>query len=78
MEGEPKTDRIANTVTRAIYVLEYASGPNQNEVVLYVYTKVDNDYHGFRYGYRYSIPNNQSASGWWLWWRSEPDIDGSQ
>ena len=41
LEGEPKTDRIANTVTRAIYVLEYASGPNQNEVVLYVYTKVD-------------------------------------
>ena len=41
MEGEPKTDRIANTVTRAIYVLEIASGPNQNEVVLYVYTKVD-------------------------------------
>ena len=41
MEGEPKTDRRANTVTRAIYVLEIASGPNQNEVVLYVYTKVD-------------------------------------
>ena len=34
LEGEPKTDLIANTVTRAIYVLEYASGPNQNEVVL--------------------------------------------
>ncbi len=41
MEGEPKTDRVAHTVTRAIYVLEIASGPNQNEVVLYVYTKVD-------------------------------------
>ena len=41
LEGEPKTDRIANTVTRAIYVLDIASGPNQNEVVLYVYTKVD-------------------------------------
>jgi hypothetical protein len=41
MEGEPKTDRIANTVTRAIYVLEIASGPNQDEVLLYVYTKVD-------------------------------------
>ncbi|HEU0048651.1 MAG TPA: hypothetical protein VFQ43_13730, partial [Nitrososphaera sp.] len=27
--------------TRAIYVLDSASGPNQNEVVLYVYTKVD-------------------------------------
>jgi len=41
MEGEPKTDLHANTVTRAIYVLDSASGPNQNEVVLYVYTKVD-------------------------------------
>jgi hypothetical protein len=41
MEGEPKTDRIANTVTRAIYVLDTGSGPTQNEVVLYVYTKVD-------------------------------------
>ena len=41
MEGEPKTDLIANTVTRAIYVLDIASGPNQDEVVLYVYTKVD-------------------------------------
>src|SRR6266566_5069205 len=41
LEGEPKTDRIANTVTRAIYVLDYKSGPTQNEVVLYVYTKVD-------------------------------------
>src|SRR5437762_12130842 len=27
--------------SRAIYVLDPASGPNQNEVVLYVYTKVD-------------------------------------
>jgi hypothetical protein len=41
MEGEPKTNRTANTVTRAIYVVDYLSGPNQNEVVLYVYTKVD-------------------------------------
>ena len=41
LEGEPKTDRVANTVTRAIYILDYKSGPNQNEVVLYVYTKVD-------------------------------------
>src|SRR5437667_9809857 len=41
LEGEPTTNRPANTVTRAIYVLEPASGPNQNEVVLYVYTKVD-------------------------------------
>src|SRR5438477_1521583 len=41
LEGEPTTNRPANTVTRAIYVLDPASGPNQNEVVLYVYTKVD-------------------------------------
>ena len=41
MEGEPTTNRIANTVTRAIYILDTASGSNQNEVVLYVYTKVD-------------------------------------
>ena len=41
MEGEPKTNLHANTVTRAIYVLEIASGPNQTDVVLYVYTKVD-------------------------------------
>src|SRR5438876_5811189 len=41
MEGEPKTDLIANTVTRPIYLVDIASGPNQNEVVLYVYTKVD-------------------------------------
>jgi hypothetical protein len=41
MEGEPKTNRNAHTVTRAIYVLDTGSGPNQNGVVLYVYTKVD-------------------------------------
>ncbi len=41
MEGEPKTDLHANTVTRPIYLVDLASGPNQNEVVLYVYTKVD-------------------------------------
>jgi hypothetical protein len=41
LEGNPKTDLIANTVTRAIYVLDVASGTNQDEVVLDVYTKVD-------------------------------------
>ncbi len=41
LEGEPKTDRATNSVTRNIYVLDYRSGPNLNEVVLYVYTKVD-------------------------------------
>jgi hypothetical protein len=41
LEGEPTTDLTVNTVTRAIYVLDIASGPNRNEVMLYVYTKVD-------------------------------------
>jgi hypothetical protein len=41
LEGNPKQDLSANTVTRAIYVVDIASGPNQNEVVLDVYTKVD-------------------------------------
>src|SRR5262249_59774104 len=41
LEGEPKTDLHANTVTRPIYLVDSASGPNQNEVVLYVYTNVD-------------------------------------
>jgi hypothetical protein len=41
LEGAPKTDVVANTVTRAIYVVDVASGTNQNEVVLDVYTKVD-------------------------------------
>jgi hypothetical protein len=41
LEGNPKTDLVANTVTRAIYVVDIASGTNQNEVVLDVYTKVD-------------------------------------
>jgi hypothetical protein len=41
LEGNPKTDLSANTVTRAIYVLDVASGANHNEVVLDVYTRVD-------------------------------------
>ena len=41
MEGEPKTNLRANTVTRAIYVLEIDGGPSQTDVLLYVYTKVD-------------------------------------
>ena len=41
LEGEPKVDFTANTVTRAIYVVDIASGTNQNEVALDVYTKVD-------------------------------------
>jgi len=41
LEGNPKTDLSMNTVTRAIYVLDVASGASQNEVTLYVYTRVD-------------------------------------
>ncbi len=41
MEGNPKTDLGTNTVTRAIYVLDIASGSNLNGVVLSVYTKTD-------------------------------------
>jgi hypothetical protein len=41
LEGNPTQDLVANTVTRAIYVVDIGSGTNQNEVVLNVYTKVD-------------------------------------
>ena len=41
LEGNPKQDLVASTVTRAIYVVDIASGANQNEVVLDVYAKVD-------------------------------------
>ena len=41
LEGNPKTDLSMGTVTRAIYVLDVASGANQNQVVLDVYTRVD-------------------------------------
>jgi len=41
LEGEPKVDLSTNTVTRVIYVVDVASGPNQTAVVLDVYTKVD-------------------------------------
>ena len=76
LEGEPKTDRNANTVTRAIYVLDYASGPNQNEVVLYVYTKVDtittdSDTVTVTLSQTISLP---LVGGFPV----EPDIDGSQ
>jgi hypothetical protein len=39
LEGERA--RTGNTVTRPIYVLDSASGPDKNEVVLYVYRKSD-------------------------------------
>ena len=41
LEGYPRTDLGTNTVTRAIYVLDVASGTNQDQVVLDVYTKTD-------------------------------------
>jgi len=41
LQGEPKTDPNAHTVTRAIYILDTAAGTDQSGVVLYVYTKVD-------------------------------------
>jgi hypothetical protein len=41
LEGNPKVDFSMNTVTRAIYVVDTASGPNQDKVALDVYTKVD-------------------------------------
>ena len=41
MQGEPKTNPTAHTVTRALYILDTAVGVDQTGVVLYVYTKVD-------------------------------------
>ncbi len=41
LEGDPKIDVSANTVTRAIYVVDIAQGENRDGVVLYVYTKTD-------------------------------------
>jgi hypothetical protein len=41
LEGNPKTNLTTNTVTRAIYALDVASGANQDEVVLNVYKKTD-------------------------------------
>src|SRR5262249_55422153 len=41
LEGDPKVDLSTNTVTRAIYVVDVASGPNQDKVALDVYTKTD-------------------------------------
>ena len=41
LEGNPSTNLSKKTVTRAIYVLDIASGSSRNGVVLYVYKKVD-------------------------------------
>lgn len=41
LEGNPSTNLKTNTVSRTIYVLDVAYGPNGNEVALYVYKKSD-------------------------------------
>lgn len=41
LEGNPTVDTSTNTVTRAIYILDIASGTNMNGVTLYVYQKTD-------------------------------------
>ncbi|MBA3544202.1 MAG: hypothetical protein H0T83_07180 [Chthoniobacterales bacterium] len=41
LEGYPRTNVSTSTVTRAIYVLDVAVGANQDEVILYIYTKSD-------------------------------------
>src|SRR5205085_5373405 len=41
LEGNPKINRTANTVTRDIYILDVAAGSDQTGVVLYIYKKVD-------------------------------------
>jgi hypothetical protein len=41
LEGFPSTDTATQTVTRAVYVLDIASGASKTAVALYVYTKTD-------------------------------------
>ena len=41
LEGLPSTDKTTNTVTRDIYVLDTAAGPNKVGVTLYVYSRTD-------------------------------------
>jgi len=41
MEGNPKTDLSTNTVTRAIYVVDIATGTNLDAVELFIYRKTD-------------------------------------
>jgi hypothetical protein len=41
LEGLPSTDETTNTVTRDIYVLDTAAGPNKVGVNLYVYSRTD-------------------------------------
>lgn len=41
LEGNPSVNSTTNTVTRSIYVLDVASGSNQNGVKLYVYLRTD-------------------------------------
>ena len=41
LEGLPSTNKTTNTVTRDIYVLDTAAGPNKVGVSLYVYSRTD-------------------------------------
>jgi hypothetical protein len=41
IEGNPRQNLKAGTVTRYIYILDVGYGPSGNEVALYVYKKVD-------------------------------------
>jgi hypothetical protein len=41
LEGLPSTNKTTNTVTRDIYVLDAAAGPNKVGVSLYVYSRTD-------------------------------------
>jgi len=41
LEGNPSTNMSTNTVTRAVYVLDIATGSNRTGVTLYVYRKTD-------------------------------------
>ncbi|MDQ3199137.1 MAG: hypothetical protein M3Q46_08130 [Verrucomicrobiota bacterium] len=41
MEGYPRTNVSTNTVSREIYVVDVAGGPNQDQVTLNVYKKTD-------------------------------------
>jgi len=41
LEGIPSPDAATQTVTRAVYVLDIASGASKTAVALYIYTKTD-------------------------------------
>jgi YD repeat-containing protein len=41
IEGNPSTNSSTSTVTRFIYILDIATGPNLNGVILYVFRRTD-------------------------------------